>query len=55
MEGRGPPVTLLVATLVVVKLATVGVVTELRDSVPMGTSEIVDDSIEEGMSPRSGS
>jgi hypothetical protein len=52
-EGRGPPVTLLVAdTLVVVMLAVVvGLVTEPCDTVPMGASETVDDdSIEEGMS-----
>jgi len=51
-EGRGPPVTLLVAgsLVVVVKLAAVGVVTEPCDTVPMGASDIVDDSIEEGMS-----
>ena len=37
--------------MVVVKLAGVGVVTEPCDPVPMGASEIVDNSIEEGMSP----
>lgn len=37
----------------VVKLARVGVVTELCDTVPMRASDIVDDSIDEGMNPPS--
>jgi hypothetical protein len=40
-DGRGPPVTLLVADalVVVVKLAAVGVVTEPCDTVPVATPE----------------
>lgn len=55
-EGRGPPVTLLVAgtllLVVVVVLLTIGLVTESCDTVPTGASETADDddSMEEGRS-----
>ena len=50
-EGRGPPVTLLVAgTLVVVVLLAIGLVTESCDTVPKGSSDIVDDSMAKGVS-----
>jgi hypothetical protein len=51
-DGRGPPVTLLVAgaLVVVMVLLTIGLVTEPCDTVPRGASETADDSVEEGMS-----